>query len=199
MRNNMNLLNEAINALKNRPIPSGPPAAVRQATIERLQQAAKQTPALDLNFDLAHEIKTIKLLNKVAVAAAAIILGLIGIAVFEYVTDHDTNNITVVPSTENDRDAGQNSPEANRENLQLAEELKQAEQLFSARDNAALLKMLPTAQFETKVQIAEYLAQIGDADAIEPLKEQSDTWKADPAANPFDAAVEAIQQRLGSD
>ena len=200
MRKNMNLLNEAIDALMNRPIPSGPPAAVRQATIERLEQAAKQTPAPACDFDLAREITTIKLLNKVAAAAAIIILGLIGIAVFQYVADQDTNNIIVSPPDDDkEPDSSQVPPEANGKNLRLAEELKQAEQLFSAGDSAALVKMLPTAQFEAKVHIAEYLAHIGDQSAIQPLQEQHDTWKGDPAANPFDSAIEAIRQRLHSD
>ena len=200
MRKNMNLLNEAINALKNRPIPSGPPPTVRQATIEKLEHFAKHAPAADGSFDLAHEIKTIKLLNKVAVAAVIIILGLIGIAVFQYVANHDTNKIIVGSSTdENDRDSSQIAPEANGKNLQLAEELKQAGEFFSAGNANALVEMLPTTQFETKVQIAEYLAQIGDENAIQPLKEQSHTWKGEPAANPFDHAVEEIRSGLQND
>ena len=125
---------------------------------------------------------------------------LIGIAVLQYVANHDTKKIIVSPPTDDkNRDSSQLAPESDGRNLQLAEELKHAEQLFSAGDTAALVKMLPTAQFETKVQIAEYLAHIGDQSTIQSLQEQSDTWKGDPAANPFDAATEKIRARLHSD
>ncbi len=83
--------------------------------------------------------------------------------------------------------------------VMLAAELRRVEAMFAARNVNGLLAMLSDAKFEeTKIAVANYLAEIGDARAIEPLEKLSAGWTDDEQANPFAAAAATIQDRIAS-
>lgn len=81
--------------------------------------------------------------------------------------------------------------------VMLAAEQQKIEVLFAADHADGLVTVLSEAQFEeSKVLAANYLAKIGDLQAIEPLEQLSKKWKGDQKDNPFTAAIKEIQDRL---
>jgi hypothetical protein len=84
--------------------------------------------------------------------------------------------------------------------VQLAAELKRVESMFAAADIEGLVAMLSEAKFEeSKVLAANYLAEIGDLRAIEPLEKLSAQWTGDEQDNPYAAAIQEIKERLEQD
>ena len=78
----------------------------------------------------------------------------------------------------------------------LQVELARADALYGRDDVAGLLALLETGQYETKVKIAQYLGEIGDASVLSALQTLADQWQGAPKANPFQNAIDAINQRL---
>lgn len=76
------------------------------------------------------------------------------------------------------------------------DELALAQTLYQQKDLPALLTLLEDAQETSRLKIAEYLAEIGDATAIPVLQKLADLWQGPPHDNPFQMAIEAIQLRL---
>jgi len=81
----------------------------------------------------------------------------------------------------------------------LKKEKQQIEQLFAAGNIEGLVKMLGQGQYQSKILAANYLAQIGDANAVEPLENLSRQWGQDQTENPFATAISEIQQRIASE
>jgi len=79
----------------------------------------------------------------------------------------------------------------------VAAELGQIREMFAVPDVAGLMAMLDDGQPQSKVAAANYLAQIGDAQAIGALEQLSADWKGDAADNPFARAVAQIMGKLG--
>ncbi len=77
------------------------------------------------------------------------------------------------------------------------EELETAKLLFARHDLAGLVQLLQTGQPATKIQVAEYLGQIGDDSVLPALQTLAAQWQGPREDNPFLRAVEAIQQRRG--
>ncbi len=87
--------------------------------------------------------------------------------------------------------------EGTEPDVQLAAESKRVEAMFAARDIDGLVTMLAEAKFEEgRVLAANYLAQIGDSRAIEPLEILSAQWSGDEQDNPYAAAIREIKTRL---
>lgn len=78
-------------------------------------------------------------------------------------------------------------------------ELARAEELFAANDVAALVSLLETGRYGTKIEVARYLAQIGDPSALPALEPLAAQWQGAPDLNPFQKAIDAIQQRQPPD
>ena len=84
--------------------------------------------------------------------------------------------------------------------VMLAAELQQVEAMFAADHADGLLTVLSDAKFEdSKVLAANYLAEIGDPRAIEPLEKLSAEWTGDQQDNPFADAAATIQDRIASE
>ena len=77
-------------------------------------------------------------------------------------------------------------------------ELERAHRLFVANDIPRLIKLLQTGVARTKIKVAEYLEQVGDASALPALQTLADQWPDATEGNPFDRAVQAIQARDAS-
>jgi hypothetical protein len=84
MKEQQNNLNKAINALKNEPVPPGPPQQTIDVTLKKLGQAAEKphTTPVKKQTKATERIKIMKNLAKIAAAAAIIIAALIGISRF---------------------------------------------------------------------------------------------------------------------
>ncbi|NLZ07492.1 MAG: redoxin domain-containing protein [Phycisphaerae bacterium] len=74
-------------------------------------------------------------------------------------------------------------------------ELIRAEGLFHQADVSGLLTLMETGRYGTKVKIAGYLGQIGDSSALPALEPLAAQWQGAPDTNPFQKAIDAIQQR----
>jgi protocatechuate 3,4-dioxygenase beta subunit len=74
-------------------------------------------------------------------------------------------------------------------------ELETARLLFARQDLAGLVRLLATGQDATKVQVAEYLGQIGDSSVLPALQTLAAQWQGPAQDNPFLNAVAAIEQR----
>jgi|GEM_PF-6674922 len=76
-----------------------------------------------------------------------------------------------------------------------AAEIAIVQKLYEMKNAAALTAVLQVAGYEAKVEAANYLALIGDANAVAPLEKASVLWKGTAATNPFTRAAEAIKLR----
>lgn len=79
MKENEDILENAVKALKNEQIPPGPPKELADATIEKLTRASEQTDAVNLDKRIRFiGLRTINSLTKIA--AAAVLLIIVGYA-----------------------------------------------------------------------------------------------------------------------
>lgn len=74
-------------------------------------------------------------------------------------------------------------------------ELVRAEGLFRQNDVSGLLTLMETGRYGTKVKIAGYLERVGNASALSALEPLAAQWQGAPDTNPFQKAIDAIQQR----
>lgn len=79
------------------------------------------------------------------------------------------------------------------------EPLSPAEALFTTGDLAGLIRLLEAEKVETRIAAAEYLAEVGDRQALEPLLRATATWTGNPAENPYVAALKEILARISVD
>jgi len=91
--------------------------------------------------------------------------------------------ITPVPAPATERDT-------------ILRELALAQTLYTQGDVAGLLLLLETGQYETKMKVALYLGEIGDASALSALQIFAAQWQGAADANPFQQAIDAIEERL---
>ena len=121
---------------------------------------------------------------KMAVAAVIIIAAGVGIATWHNTTQQKKTELAVKaePAVITTKD----TPQAIAENP-----LEKIERMFAAGDVDGLITMLRDDDYAVRVAAANYLALIGDANAIAPLTEQGDQWSGD-GDNPFAAAIESI-------
>lgn len=76
---------------------------------------------------------------------------------------------------------------------QLARELDSARQLFIAADAKGLLRLLETGQDQTKIAVANYLAQMGEESALPALQRLADQWQGPVDDNPFRKSIDQIR------
>jgi len=89
----------------------------------------------------------------------------------------------------------ENQAEAIRSQVLLKRELEMAKQLFKKKDLPRLMQLLQTGQDPTKVRVAEYLEQIGDGSVLSALQIFAEQWQGPELENPFQKAIQAIQER----
>ncbi len=77
----------------------------------------------------------------------------------------------------------------------LTNELALAQSLYVQKDLPGLLTLLQTAQEPTQIEIAEFLAEIGDASVLPALQRLADQWQGSIDENPFTATIDAIELR----
>lgn len=88
-----------------------------------------------------------------------------------------------------------NQNEATRPQVLLGRELEMAKQLFERQDLTGLLQLLQTGQKPTKMRVAHYLGQIGDGSVLSALQIFAEQWQGPELENPFQKAIQAIQER----
>jgi len=88
-----------------------------------------------------------------------------------------------------------NQNEATRPQVLLGRELEMAKQLFERQDLTGLLQLLQTGQKPTKMRVTHYLGQIGDDSVLSALQIFAEQWQGSELENPFQKAIQAIQER----
>ncbi|MFC1652883.1 hypothetical protein ACFL3F_04100 [Planctomycetota bacterium] len=78
-------------------------------------------------------------------------------------------------------------------------ELKLAQLHFERLDQSALLDLLNSGTYKTKLQVARYLGTIGDMDALPALQRLSSSWEGQEGENHFAMAIEKIQAYYTTD
>lgn len=121
-------------------------------------------------------------------AAAAAIAGLAIGAVWMWYSRSET---VVRPV----REVVQGQAEKRRDNQAvLAREPAEVEHFYTARNVAGLVLMLGSEHEQVRVEAANFLADIGDGSAVEPLEKASAKWRGQ-GENPFSSAIESIKKR----
>lgn len=77
----------------------------------------------------------------------------------------------------------------------LTRELEMAKKLFEKKNLPGLLSLLQIGQGPVKLQVAEYLRQIGDDSVLPALQVFADQWQGPKLENIFQKAISAIQGR----
>jgi hypothetical protein len=200
MKKQKNKLDEAVKALQNDTITTGPPKEVLDATLEKLKGAAPEKAGESIT--IAERIKASKRLTQFGAAAVIIIVaGLILIGVFAGPEVQEVIEVArereaieaegVAETTEPDLEIA-----AERLAARLGEELESIEEFFAAGDVGSLVAMLDEGMYESKIAAANYLGKIGDSRAITALEELSLRYGDDEAGNPFVRALEEISARV---
>jgi hypothetical protein len=135
-------------------------------------------------------------------AAAAVILIAVVIVVATFTNSGDQ---TVAIESDDEATLTQTVDKESQDNVEVAAQsddvldlqLQQVEQLFAAGDTAGLIDMLSTGKYEAKVAAANYLAQLGDVDAVAPLEVLAAQYSG--TENPFAAAAEQIKAAAESE
>lgn len=134
----------------------------------------------------------------IKIAAAALIIFAVGLAISiwpkhqedkPFVTE--TQNTTQKNVTSNK--IKQEIKLATTEDNILQRQLKDAEAMFAAADTKGLIEMLKTGEYEAKVAAANYLAQLGDVSAIEPLETTAEQYAGTSQDQPFVDAAEQLK------
>jgi len=128
-------------------------------------------------------------ITKLAVAAALIV----GIFVL---ANHLTGRETPTPEPEPTIVESIPTVEPEEKKDLALDELAQAKAMYAQRNVEGLVSLLRTSTDETKMQVAEYLGRIGNASAIATLQSLASQWQGAPDANPFQKAIDAIEERL---
>lgn len=129
--------------------------------------------------------------SKVTKIAAVVILivGALGLA------QHLRRESTHSPSgTARQKQIPDQGPSSTTPNI-LDKELALAKALKSRADIQGLLALLDSGSESTKILVAAYLGEIGDASALPLLAELAEQWQESHKRNPFQAAIEAIEQQ----
>jgi hypothetical protein len=200
MKKQKDKLDEAVKALQNDTITTGPPKEVSDATLEKLKEAAPAKAGESIT--ISERIKASKRLIQFGAAAVIIIVvGLILISVFAGPEGQEVIEVArerkaleaegVSETTERDLEIA-----AERLTARLQEELESIEEFFAAGDVGSLIAMLDEGMYESKIAAANYLEKIGDSRAITALEELSLRYRDDEAGNPFVRAIEQIIARV---
>ena len=141
----------------------------------------------------------------VAVAAVLVVAALAGAQIFTAVGNNRVAQqpqqpdvpvvVEVQENTDLKSDGGPHIAELTQD--QNADGLEDIKRMFAAGDIESLISVLgnPEAKYEYKIAAANYLAKIGDMQAIEALEELSRQWQGEKGENPFAAAIATIKSQ----
>lgn len=157
------------------------------AMFSALDTSISETPARSWQ-DIGRAIMQ----SRITKLAAAAVLALAVLLLARHLTGREK------PATPEDRNnavvqtpQGENAPApvltAHEREAQLAREL------FAAGDANGLLELLETGQDQTRIAVAGYLAQMGEASAIPALQKLASQWQGPTEENPFQDSIEQIQ------
>lgn len=181
------------------------PDDVHKITDDISRQFKRNLAKTELN--LWERIMNSPMTKYVAAAAVLIIIAFAGAQIF---TPFDKNEIVELaqkPSiktlalvetqqnTDFELDAKPHTAELTQD--QLAEELEDVKKMFAAGDVDRLMTVLSDAEtkYENRIMAANFLAKIGDMQAVETLEELSLQWQGSDTENPFAVAIAAIRSR----
>lgn len=157
---------------------------VRRAYLEALQEAGA-SGRRDLHDSIANHHRTL-------LFAAAAVLGLAVLLGYRIFIENPRRPSRLpVKTTARDPNVGKTADQQ----ASLAREWADARHLFERKDLAGLMQLLAAGQPQTKIQVAEYLGQIGDDSVLSALQMFAEQWQGPAEDNPFRKAMEAIQQR----
>ncbi len=134
--------------------------------------------------------------SRITKLAAAAVLALAVLLLARHLTGHErvvtpesrNNDIVQVPQNREDVPA----PIIDAQ-VRPDRELASAQELFAAADVGGLLQLLETGQEQTKIAVADYLAQMGEESAIPALQQLASQWQGPVEDNPFVKSVEQIR------
>lgn len=125
-------------------------------------------------------------------AAAVIIIGILLLFLYATNSQSSQNNEDTNIVRKDTDDKQIETANTNRQD----DELLIAKQLFENKDIAGLSELL-NSDFETvKIQVAEYLGQIGDETVLSKLQLLADKWNGLAQENVYKDAISAIEERL---
>lgn len=166
------------------PMPAEVMVRLEQAVIEMAQHLSEQTAAKAAAVPRSKPIWQ----RVLAIAGVALLAVVIGVWLW-----HAPQESVQLPSAK---------PNLSVEVKPSATDQEQLEQVIQAGrrgDVRALIAALKGGAYMAQVAAAQYLAQIGDASAIEPLLAASQRWFGDQTDNnPFAQAAAEIEKRLTS-
>ena len=194
-----NKLDEALKALQNDTITTGPPKEVLDATLEKLKGAApsKAGESVPISERINAWKRPIQFGTAALIIAACLILiGILARPEATEVTEVGGERAAleaedVAETAEVDLDIA-----AERLAARLEEELESIEEFFAAGDVVSLVAMLNEGVYESKIAAANCLGKIGDSRAIGSLEELSLRYGGDDAGNPFAGAIKQIIVRV---
>ena len=200
MTKQKNKLDDAVKALQNDTITTGPPKEVSDATLEKLKEGAPEKAGESIT--IAERIKASK--RFIQFGAAAVIIIAVGLILIGVLAGPEVQEVVevarerealeaegIAETTEPDLDVA-----AERLTARLQEELESIEEFFAAGDVGSLVAMLDEGMYESKIAAANYLGKIGDSRAIMALEELSLRYGGGEAGNPFVGALERISARV---
>lgn len=177
-------LNSATEQIKNSQISDELCASAK----DRLLNKVKQAPAAGQQFIWSNIMKN----TVIKFAAAAVLILAVSIGIVMWNNTEQSSNYAGSNDPVNDGGITTNT------NIQsiLAEQLKDVDELFAASDSAGLIKLLKNDKYqhEAKIKAANYLAKMGDADAIDPLLSLASQQESKD--NPFQQAADAIRASI---
>ena len=125
-------------------------------------------------------------------AAAIIIIGLLILFIYSSSNQNSQNSedTYIVRQDNNDNEIGTPDTRGEYDDLMLAK------QLFENKEIAGLSELLNSDFEAVKMQVAEYLSQIGDDTVLPELQILADQWIGSAQDNIYENAISAIEERL---
>ncbi|MBL7154827.1 MAG: carboxypeptidase regulatory-like domain-containing protein [Phycisphaerae bacterium] len=162
--------------------------AMEEGIVENMKTS--RTAHLKSSGDQHRTARIIRIVVPIAAAAVLVIAAVIAAKLL--IEDNDVEYVIDAPG-----DSGSNVAIAPQQAV-LATELKTIEQMFASNDSAGLVSVLDRGLWESKIVAAKYLGQIGDERALATLSSLLNSWEGEAADNPFGAAIEEIESRVGA-
>lgn len=165
-------------------------------TLASLQQRASQKVAAQTASSVLLRLGRRIMQSPLTKIAAAIIAIVALLALARHLTAQDAPvtppQRDIVKETTPTTTPQPDKPDPTQQELQLAQKL------YQNNDQQGLLSLLETGQPETQIVIADYLAEIGDPDAIPALQKLADIWQGQ-GENPYQHAIEQIELKVYQD
>ncbi|RKY06167.1 MAG: hypothetical protein DRP65_12120, partial [Planctomycetota bacterium] len=174
---------------------------------EILANLAAEAAALSSKDSATSSPRPVILRHPATLAAAAVLMVglLVGtIWLSRYIGTEQTEQFVTQPksviegTTPEDQEPDDKlvAEDVDSQKAQIQVRLKQVTAMFDTGNIRGLTKMLSDEAAEVQIAAANYLAQIGDFDAVEPLLDASKEWTGSEEDNPFVGAIYQIMLRI---